>query len=890
MSEGIQVLRVVIASPADVAVERDIAATVLEDMNRSVAADRGVRLEAVRWETDTYPGLHVDGPQGLIDPILRIQDSDVLIGIFWRRFGTATMDSSSGTEHEFRLAYDAWRLNGRPHVMVYFNQKPYTAQSKEDTDQWGRVLEFRRTFPSEGLWSAYKGVAQFEKLLRTHLTNFIRSTVPIGHPRGGYEPQFPAQLDKAPPHSGGRTDYFAAQRQIIAENKRGFVERRHAQEEFERFLASEPRGYFIVQGPPGQGKTAFAAQLVRNKALIHHFVSLSGGRSDTRLIIGSLLSQIATSTTVEAGIPETIPELIKLWEELLLAASQHGPTVVVIDGLDELPHGSEAPYLTTGGLPDGVYFVVTVRPGERSESLVGAISGLPHRIYELEPLGFEEMQEVIRSQAPEVKPGDSERIAKASEGNPLYLRAAAQELRFNPHFDPADLPSSTEGFFRRATAHLQKEGDEILRGVLGLLAIARRPLTLGELQQITGTSLRDLDEQGIMPVRHFLQGAADSYCLYHTSFHDFVVRKLLYQDELRGLHRKLGTWLERSESEETDYRWTSLAYHLFESGDRAHLIQSITPAFLADKGRRLGYAVLEDIELVSRALIETRDPASVERAVKLVEELSGVLGDSVIGEATRALRRYRTGLDRSGPLAVVQGIPRISGVDLFVGLLPAGDVTADFVEMVVRDQDLLVAIGDAPSAGLKSAFVGLFIGELFRTFALRSKASELDKILAGINAAIAPFDYFERVSVQLIELDRRAGLLRIANAGHPDPVLYSARRGKCDTLRTPGDLLHDSFRQTRRVSNYEQYSAEVEAGDILVLLSDGLTEAHRLDSEPYGYQFTRILEQNPSLTAAEIGDAIFQDYRRRARNAEYIDDVTIVVIALGRDTGNSTEA
>jgi hypothetical protein len=421
-----------------------------------------------------------------------------------------------------------------------------------------------------------------------------------------------------------------------------------------------------------------------------------------------------------------------------------------------------------------------------------------------------------------------------------------------------------------------------LRSVLGLLAVARRPLTAPELQQITGASLRDLDLNGIVPVRHFLLEADGSYSLYHASFHDFVARKLLYPDELHGFHARLGAWLERSENHAMEYRWTSLAHHLFESGDRARLIGTISLSFLADKGRRLGYAVLEDIELVGRALIETGNPASVERCVKLVEDLAAVVGDAVIGEATRALRRDRTG-SRSGPLAapqVLQGMPRIPGVDIFAGLIPAGDVTADFVELVVRGENLLVAIGDAPSAGLKSAFVARFIGELFRSFALRSEAGKLDKIAAGINAAIAPFDYFERVSMQLIELNPQSGLLQIANAGHPDLVLYSARRGKCDRLRVPGDLLHDSLRQTRRVTTYEQYSAEIGAGDVLVLLTDGLTEAHRLDSEPYGYQFTRVLEEKASLTAAEIGDAILQDYRMHARDDVHADDVTIVAIAL----------
>lgn len=63
--------------------------------------------------------------------------------------------------------------------MVYFNQKSYTPKSKEETDQWGQVLEFQRQYPKEGLWWPYKGKAQFEGLVRSHLTNFIRKRFPI---------------------------------------------------------------------------------------------------------------------------------------------------------------------------------------------------------------------------------------------------------------------------------------------------------------------------------------------------------------------------------------------------------------------------------------------------------------------------------------------------------------------------------------------------------------------------------------------------------------------------------------------------------------------------------------------------------------------------------------
>jgi hypothetical protein len=73
----------VVASPNDVHAEREIVSAVAEELNKSFSVDRGLRLEVVRWETDTHPGLHPDGPQGLIDPILGINNGNVLIGVFW---------------------------------------------------------------------------------------------------------------------------------------------------------------------------------------------------------------------------------------------------------------------------------------------------------------------------------------------------------------------------------------------------------------------------------------------------------------------------------------------------------------------------------------------------------------------------------------------------------------------------------------------------------------------------------------------------------------------------------------------------------------------------------------------------------------------------------------
>jgi hypothetical protein len=152
-----------------------------------MAVDRGLHLVLSRWETDTHPAFHPEGPQGLIDPALRpegpqglidptlnIADCDLLIGIFWKRFGTPTADGKTGTEHEFSLAYEAWKETGTPQVFIYFNQKDYTVKSPAEAEQWGQLIGFKESFPKEGLWWPYKGKTQFEKLVRNHLMNYIR--------------------------------------------------------------------------------------------------------------------------------------------------------------------------------------------------------------------------------------------------------------------------------------------------------------------------------------------------------------------------------------------------------------------------------------------------------------------------------------------------------------------------------------------------------------------------------------------------------------------------------------------------------------------------------------------------------------------------------------------
>jgi hypothetical protein len=168
-----RVLRVVVVSPGDLTVERDVLRTVIDELNRDVAPSRGCRLSLWRWETDARPGLHLQGPQGLIDHAMKIPEADVVIGIFWKRFGTPTSEADSGTEHELRRAWAAWKEHGHPDVMVYFCERPHTPRTAAELEQWKRVFDFREALLPEQLYWQYVEVADFERQVRGHLTNVL---------------------------------------------------------------------------------------------------------------------------------------------------------------------------------------------------------------------------------------------------------------------------------------------------------------------------------------------------------------------------------------------------------------------------------------------------------------------------------------------------------------------------------------------------------------------------------------------------------------------------------------------------------------------------------------------------------------------------------------------
>ncbi len=166
-------IRIVLSSPSDVEDECRVMDGVIAELNRGVAHERHVVLELTHWKTDAYPGFHPEGPQGLIDPILKIQDCDILLAIFWKRFGTLAKGASSDAEHEIRTAIKARQDTGRPQIMIYFKEAARELKTPEELRQYAAVLEFKQEISPLGLFWSFEETADFERKLRQHLTHYI---------------------------------------------------------------------------------------------------------------------------------------------------------------------------------------------------------------------------------------------------------------------------------------------------------------------------------------------------------------------------------------------------------------------------------------------------------------------------------------------------------------------------------------------------------------------------------------------------------------------------------------------------------------------------------------------------------------------------------------------
>jgi len=171
------VIRVMIASPGDVASERQIAKQVIHDWNDIHSLDRGTVLLPISWETHASPAMG-DRAQAIINKQI-LGDADILIAIFWARIGTPTGVAASGTVEEITEHIAA----GKP-TMLYFSTAPVRQDSVDD-DQFKSLRLFKETVRNQnnGLYEEYESLSEFKEKLTRQLAQTIIREFPSQPPK-----------------------------------------------------------------------------------------------------------------------------------------------------------------------------------------------------------------------------------------------------------------------------------------------------------------------------------------------------------------------------------------------------------------------------------------------------------------------------------------------------------------------------------------------------------------------------------------------------------------------------------------------------------------------------------------------------------------------------------
>ena len=215
-------------------------------------------------------------------------------------------------------------------------------------------------------------------------------------------------------------------------------------------------------------------------------------------------------------------------------------------------------------------------------------------------------------------------------------------------------------------------------------------------------------------------------------------------------------------------------------------------------------------------------------------------------------------------------------IEIFSHMRPAREVGGDLYDFfLLADNRIFLLAGDVAGKGLPAAMFMTVSKALAKSSTLR-QASGLASLMTVINEEISR-DNPEELFVTLIALivDLESGEIEYCNAGHEPPLLVRAD-GRIDVLDDGGGppicVLPDF--------PYETATTRYERGDVLVLMSDGITEAHDSSGGLYGRERVNVLMQSASLRTqdvAAIGQTILDDVVRFEAGAETADDQTLLV-------------
>ena len=225
--------------------------------------------------------------------------------------------------------------------------------------------------------------------------------------------------------------------------------------------------------------------------------------------------------------------------------------------------------------------------------------------------------------------------------------------------------------------------------------------------------------------------------------------------------------------------------------------------------------------------------------------------------------------------------PRLPGLGIADLCEPAREVGGDYYDFFDLGPGRIgVLVADVSGKGTSAA---LYMAELKGLMlALSHNEPSPRKLLVDVNKRLAGhLDNRSFVTMIYAVIDLEAGTLTCARAGHTPLIAVSEGRsevivphGMVLGLRIPGA-------DTRFETLLEEHVRPVKAGDVVVLYTDGITEAMNETGELFGDEaLARVIANHHTLDAAGIRERVLREVRAFVGDAEPHDDMTLIVLKM----------
>ncbi len=220
--------------------------------------------------------------------------------------------------------------------------------------------------------------------------------------------------------------------------------------------------------------------------------------------------------------------------------------------------------------------------------------------------------------------------------------------------------------------------------------------------------------------------------------------------------------------------------------------------------------------------------------------------------------------------------PQIDGLDLWAGSRPASQVGGDFYDFVSsRGRPFTFAVGDVSGKGMPAALLMAMTRTVMRTKTNVDPTPTPEVILNNCNTEL--YDDFTEVSMfatafigQFHPQNRQ---LLFANAGH-SPVIFCPHEGEARLLEADGTalgVLPTSLSKDQEIAFGE--------GDVLVVATDGFSEATNGKDELFGYErLMKVIEKLAVKSAREVVEGLFETVNQYSAGLPQADDQTVIVI------------